>query len=84
MRSTIALILTTVLLAACATPAEQAAQMEREVDRMIVVYGPACDKLGYQNKTDLWRDCVLRLSMKDEIELNRPDPMYFPVWRRHY
>ena len=53
MRTSIAVILSIVLLAACATPAEQAAMMNREVDRMIVVYGPACEKLGYKSDTDL-------------------------------
>lgn len=84
MRRRIALISATVLLAACATPAEQAAQMEREVDRMIVVYGPACDKLGYQTNTDLWRDCVLRLSTKDDIDRIRTSPAFYPGWRRHF
>src|SRR5512147_2357625 len=56
------------VLAGCATPAERAAQMEREVDEMIQVYGPACEKLGFQGDTDPWRDCVLRLSAKDSYE----------------
>lgn len=49
------------LLAGCATPAERAAQMQREVNDMIQIYGPACEKLGYQAGTDPWRDCILRL-----------------------
>ena len=56
------------LLAGCATPAERAAQMEREVDEMIVVYGPACEKLGYGRDSDAWRDCILRLSAKESFE----------------
>ena len=43
-------------------------QMQREVDEMVQVYGPACEKLGYKGETDLWRDCVLRLSTKDSFE----------------
>lgn len=56
------------LLAGCATPAERAAQMQREVDEMIRVYGPACERLGFKGDTDAWRDCVLRLSAKDSYE----------------
>jgi hypothetical protein len=33
---------------------------------MIEVYGPACDKLGYKHDDDKWRDCVLRLSARDD------------------
>jgi len=66
MRTFLSMLLI-VLSAGCATPAERAAQMQREVDDMIAVYGPACDQLGYANDSDPWRDCVLRLSMKDAI-----------------
>lgn len=60
-------ILTVVAVVAggCATPAEQAARMEREMERNILVYGPACEKLGFQRDTDAWRNCVLRLVQQD-------------------
>lgn len=50
------------------TPAERAARAEREVDQMIRVYGPACDKLGYQQESDSWRDCILHMAVKDDLE----------------
>ncbi|TAK42675.1 MAG: hypothetical protein EPO27_16540 [Betaproteobacteria bacterium] len=53
------------VLAGCATPAERAAQAEREIDEMIQVYGPACERLGYRGGTDPWRDCVLRLNANE-------------------
>lgn len=53
-------------LAGCATPAERAAQVQAEVDRMIVTYGPGCERLGYKPNDDKWRDCVLRLSARDD------------------
>jgi hypothetical protein len=53
------------LLAACATPAERAAQKQSQMDEMMMVYGPACEKLGYKVHSDLWRDCVLRLDARD-------------------
>lgn len=70
------LLLITLLVAACATltPEERAAKVEREIDEMIRIYGPACEKLGFRSDSDQWRDCVLRLSA-DERRLqyiNRP------------
>lgn len=49
------------LLAACATPEQRAAEMQRQVDEMITVYGPACERLGYSRDAQGWRDCILRL-----------------------
>jgi hypothetical protein len=56
-----------VLCAACVSPAERSAQMQREVDEMIAVYGPACERLGYSANTDPYRDCVLRLNTRETI-----------------
>lgn len=60
------------LLAACATPEERAAQYQREVDAMVQVYGPACDRLGYKSDSDPWRDCILRLNARESFA--RPYP----------
>lgn len=81
MRTSIVLTISMVMLAACATPAQQASMMSREVDRMILVYGPACEKLGYTNNTDLWRNCVLQMSNKDDFDRYRYYPNYNPTWR---
>ena len=72
LRSSILSILA--VLAGCATQAERSAQIQREVDDMIAVYGPACDKLGYKSATDPWRDCVLRLNTKDTVARYRTSP----------
>lgn len=53
-------------LAACATPEERAAQVQADVERMIAIYGPGCERLGYKPETDVWRDCVMRLAARDE------------------
>jgi hypothetical protein len=67
MRSFLVSVL--VLLAAgCATPEQRAAQVQRDVDDMIRVYGPGCEKLGYRPDSDPWRDCVLRLATKNSLE----------------
>lgn len=82
MRMLITLIAGVIALAGCATPAEQAAVMNREMDRMIVVYGPACEKLGFKNDSDLWRTCILQMSSKDDFERYNYYPNYAPTW--HY
>jgi hypothetical protein len=56
------------LLVGCASQAERAAAVARDVDDMVRVYGPGCERLGYKADTDPWRDCVLRLASRDEIE----------------
>ena len=65
---TFALSVVMIFLAGCVTQAERAAQVQRDVDDMIRVYGPGCEKLGYKPDSDPWRDCVLRLSTKDSLE----------------
>ena len=52
----------------CATQAERAAQVQREVDDMIKVYGPGCERLGYRPESDEWRECVLRLATNDRLQ----------------
>ncbi|BAL25612.1 hypothetical protein [Azoarcus sp. KH32C] len=56
------------VLVGCTTPAQRAAQIEREVDEMIAVYGPACEKLGYASDSDPWRDCIMRLNARDHFD----------------
>lgn len=57
-------------LSGCAslTPAERSLQMQQEVDTMIQVYGPACEKLGYKADTDPWRECILKLDSSHRAE----------------
>jgi hypothetical protein len=52
----------------CATNAELATQKSHKAEQMMVVYGPACQKLGYQENTDPWRDCVLRMNGRDRLD----------------
>lgn len=72
-----------VLLSGCATPQEKAARAQAEMEQMMQVYGPACAKLGYPADSDQWRNCVLQLSAKDEIQ--RYGPSYYGGFgRRHW
>lgn len=46
-------VLVLLVLAGCATP-------EQRAERIMAVFGPMCDKLGFQRDTDPWRNCVLQ------------------------
>jgi hypothetical protein len=67
MRRYLILLICTGLLVGCAaTPAERAANVKKEVEEMIEVYGPGCEKLGFTKDSDPWRQCILRLQKRDE------------------
>src|SRR3954470_17145728 len=55
-------------MSGCATQAERAAAVQRDVDDMVAVYGPGCERLGYKTDSDPWRECVLRLATADRLE----------------
>lgn len=61
------------VVGACATtPEERAARIEAEVEAMIDVYGPGCERLGYKRDTDPWRACVLKLSRRNDYRYQYP------------
>lgn len=64
------------LLVACTTPQERAAQLQAEMEHDMVVYGPACVRLGYQANSDQWRSCVLQLGNRDELQRYNTYPTY--------
>jgi hypothetical protein len=64
----LAVSLLMLFVAGCVTQEQRAAQVQREVEEMIRVYGPGCEKLGFKTDSDQWRDCVLRLATKDKLE----------------
>lgn len=66
MRRIILSALLAALLAGCATPEERAARVQAEVQEMIQVYGPGCERMGFAKDTDPWRQCILRLSARDD------------------
>ena len=79
------------LLTACATPQERAAQAEAEVVQLMQEYGPACDRLGFARDTDPWRHCVLDLAKRDATlraaNMNNGPyvgPGFGGFWRRRY
>lgn len=50
----------------CVSPQERAANEQAKMDRMIVSFGPACDRLGFPANSDQWRNCVTQLAERDE------------------
>ena len=64
----IAASLLLLLVTGCATQEERAAAVQRDVDDMIRVYGPGCEKLGFKGDTDPWRECILRLAHRDDLQ----------------
>jgi len=64
-------------LAACSTPQERAAHKQAEVEQMMVIYGPACQRLGYAPDSDPWRSCVLQLNEQDDRLRYRSSPGYY-------
>lgn len=60
------MVLLVAVLAGCMTQAERIAAEKAEIDEMIRIYGPACEKLGYARDADPWRDCILRLRAYDD------------------
>jgi hypothetical protein len=68
MRTIVIAGLASLALAGCSTPEQRAAEMQAEMNRMMVVFGPACGKLGYTTNSDPWRNCVLQLSAKEDAQ----------------
>lgn len=68
----ILIILLLAAISGCMSQAQRAAAIQAEVDDMIKVYGPACEKLGFSKDTDPWRDCILRLRAHDDRYYSRP------------
>lgn len=84
MKHAIKLCVAALLLAGCTTPQQQAANMQAEMDKMMLIYGPACSKLGYATNSDEWRGCVLQLSAKEDMERYGYSGYYAAYGSRHW
>jgi hypothetical protein len=73
-----------VLLAGCATPEQRAMAHQAQMDRTMQEFGPACSRLGYQSGTDQWRNCVLQLSVKEDLDHYGYGPHYYAGLGRGY
>lgn len=84
MRQLIIVAASALLLAGCTTPQERAARMQADMDRIIVEYGPACTRLGYQANSDGWRNCLLQLNTNDEIIRYGNSSRFYGGWGRSH
>ena len=84
MRQLLIVAASALLLAGCTTPQERAARKQADMDRIVVEYGPACVRLGYQANSDPWRNCVLQLSTKDDIMRYGSSNFYGGFGRSHW
>lgn len=70
------ILLAVLAVAGCATPQERAARLQADMERDMMMYGPACLKLGYAAGSDPWRSCILQLGTKEELRNSYPPPYY--------
>jgi hypothetical protein len=80
MRTLILTAVSVFWLLGCTTPQETAIKQQAEIERMIVEYGPACTTLGYTMNSDPWRDCVVQLAARDDINRGRVSTSVFSGW----
>lgn len=84
MRKLITVGIGALLLAGCTTPQQRAAAAQAQMERTMVVYGPACTKLGYPANSDTWRNCVLQLSARDDLQRYGYPHYYGALGRSHW
>lgn len=82
--STAALAGLALFLAGCTTTQDRVARAQADMAKMITIYGPACVQLGYADKTDQWRQCVLQLSTREEMERASASASYYSGWGPGY
>lgn len=80
MRYLILWIASVFLLFGCATPQEQAAKQQAEMDRMIGEFGPACLQLGYPAHSDAWRSCIVQRAASSEAGRGGVSTSFFGSW----
>jgi len=80
MRTVILLFVSMLCLLGCATPQEQAVKKQAEMDRMIGEFGPACYQLGYAVNSDPWRNCVVQLAARNDVNRGGVSTSFFGSW----
>jgi len=76
----VSMALVALLATACTTPQERAARMQAEMSQLITIYGPACAQLGYAANSDQWRQCVIQLSTREELQRMGNASSYYGGW----
>lgn len=71
------------LLAGCASnPLAEQSQATKLMEYKIQVYGPACEKLGFEKDTDKWRECIQK--EYEQIIIRRQYQWNHPYWSPYY
>ncbi len=81
-RSIYILILLALLSGCASNPLAEQEQATKLMEYKIQVYGPACEKLGFEKETDKWRECVQK-----EYEMTiirRQQQWNYPYWNPYY
>ena len=81
MRNVIAITLAGAALLGCAAPAEQRAALDRDVDALVMSYGPVCERQGYASRSAGWRNCVYQTG-KQEFSNSQGAVWNFPLVHR--
>lgn len=67
------------MLAGCASdPVAEQNQATKLMEYKIQVYGPACEKLGFERDTDTWRECIQR--EYEQAILRQQRQWSYPYW----
>lgn len=73
------------LLAGCASnPAAEQARATKLMEYKMQVYGPACEKLGFEKNTDKWRECIQREYEQTVLRQRQNWDYPPPYWRPYY
>ena len=73
------------LLAGCASnPAAEQERATRLMEYKMQVYGPACEKLGFEKNTDNWRECIQREYEQIMLRMRQNWDYPPPYWRPYY
>jgi hypothetical protein len=80
MRTLLLLAISALCLWGCSTPQERALKQQADMERIMAEFGPACTRLGYAPNSDPWRNCVIQLSVRDEIDRYGSSASMYGVW----
>jgi hypothetical protein len=81
-RSIYILILLALLSGCASDPLAEQKQATKLMEYKIQVYGPACEKLGFEIDTDAWRECI-QMEYQQTI-IRREQQWNYPYWNPYY
>ena len=81
MRTLSVAALAAIALLGCASPAEQQARLDRDVNDLIRAHGPVCERQGYAGDSAQWRNCVYQ-SARQEYTSSQGAEWNFPLTHR--